>query len=301
MRDVRSDISGNNGWTSVCDSCFRQNRESGGLSQCQRCWTRSRIRSRRCTGTCCKSPCKRTCQCITCQVLDPRDRGRISLGLGAGTGSAACERDQRDEGHDVACAGGGPTTGNRRPRSRRRTWIWIWKNKSTSRPRSLPCQGKACCGDRCRIDCLTEGCRDVRVDGHTGVRIDRVCGENRGWGGGVLRSTCCKGVKIAWLPTQLTVLPTTGGTKVNVAGVQVAGSIASVKLAVSLRLVGTPAVALTGFVELTVGGVGSNAGAAGPPPSTPPPPHPATKTAGRNAISPIVEILIAPSPFGSMS
>jgi hypothetical protein len=70
------------------------------------------------------------------------------------------------------------------------------------------------------------------------------------------------GAKVAILPTQLTA-PGTGVTpcfKVNVVAVQVAGSIASLKVTVSFPLGATPPVLVSpGFVELTVGAVVSPA------------------------------------------
>jgi len=61
------------------------------------------------------------------------------------------------------------------------------------------------------------------------------------------------GVKIAVLSTQVTV-PGTAVT-VNVVGVQLAGAIDSLKIAVIFRLVATPVAVSRGFVKLTVGAV----------------------------------------------
>jgi hypothetical protein len=82
----------------------------------------------------------------------------------------------------------------------------------------------------------------------------------------VLTARLPVGAKVAVLPTQVTAPATAvAPASVNVVAVQVAGSTASLKVAVSFRLVATPVAVSPGFVELTVGGVVSPAGPDPPP------------------------------------
>jgi len=102
------------------------------------------------------------------------------------------------------------------------------------------------------------------------------------------------GLKVAVLPMQLTA-PGTGVApcvKVNVVAVQVAGSIASLKVAAMFLLMATAVAALPGFVELTVGAVVSVL----PPPPLSSSPHPAMKAASSNVINHIPGILMAQFP-----